>query len=81
MIDPATLEALTKLRNDIFAKAKANQTPTVVKMAQTATMFLDTTYMWLSTMDQVIDEQKAGMEAAGQAPNVTQGDFTPPANG
>lgn len=75
-MDKQVLDALTKVRNYIHESAAEDKTPTVVNMARNATLFLDTAYMWMSTMEQVMAE-RAGAEGTA----VTQGNFTPPAQG
>ena len=76
MMDKVTMDALNEVRNRIHAAAGAHNTPTVVNMARNATMFLDTAYMWMSTMDQVIQDMDS-RAADAPVPGVTQGDFSP----
>jgi len=73
MFEQATqdLNAARKAIHDAVEKSKS---PTTVTMGRNAIMFLDTAYMWMSTLGQVIDEQGEVLEGADVKPV----DFTKP---
>ena len=67
-MEAGIVEKLGTVREHIHTMVSKNQSPTTVGMGRNAIMFLDTAYMWMSTLDQMIVEQGSAVEQAAASP-------------
>lgn len=67
---------LNGIKQAIFEAVSKSQDATTVNMGKNAILFLDTAYMWLNTLDQVIASRQETVENAVPT-GVIPGDFTP----
>lgn len=74
MFEKATQD-LNSARKEIHDAVEKFKSPTTVTMGRNAIMFLDTAYMWMSTLGQVIADMEGTVENAGSVRPV---DFTKP---
>lgn len=70
-------EVLNGVKQSIFEAVSKSQDATTVNIGKNAILFLDTSYMWLNTLAQVIESRAAAVDKAEPAPGVTPVDFAP----
>ena len=66
---------LGKVRDAIYMATKDRPSPTVVGMARNAIMFLDTSYMWINSLQQLMAEMGQVEDKAVPSAGVVPVDF------
>jgi len=69
-------KVMNEVKQSIFDAVSKSQDATTVNMGKNAILFLDTAYMWMGTLGQVLADRAATLENAAPASTIPV-DFTP----